>query len=184
MKPTKEMPRRIGRKTVLVTDGFWSEVVHTRHGLYLPRTVPVDPLPLVMKSGGRKKANHERNWPVGTRFWYMGSSNTSAGFESLDFRAFDPMTYAGLCSAFEDTFACFTNPRQPDGYWAWHHCGGEFVWGTPNMAGRIILMDRYLTERPDGLCEWMNLPLLSKKQRKRKGRGYHEQDPQEENDDQ
>ena len=185
MKPTTERPARIRSTTVLETPGFWGTVTHTTTGLWLTPDFPIDAEPLVMTRSGssRRNAAGARSWPVGTRFWYIGSRNTSAGFESLDFRAFEPLTYVGLCHAFDDVFACFTLPGKP-GFYAWHHCGGEFVWGTPCCSGRVISMDRYLTELPSGVCEWMPLPLLSKQdsgsRRRKKARTAHDDEPEDE----
>jgi hypothetical protein len=159
MKPTTERPARIRRTTVMETPGFLFTVTHTNVGLWLPGEAPIDRVPLVFTPDRTAPAGR-REWPVGTKFFYMGSSKTSAFFESLDFRDFEPLTYRGICQDFDTFYACFTCPSQPGGFWAWVHIGSELCWGTPSLSARVLSMNRVLCERPDGVCEWFPLPSL------------------------
>jgi len=139
--------------------GTW-HMIHTRTSL----VVTGERLPHLHKSplhiGGR---THE----PGARFCYMGGKKTSAGFEHLDFRDAEPMTYVGqmLDQHIADMalppsrpiglpLACFTQGDKPGpgAFYAWHYDEkeGSFIWGTDAHAGRVIEHDQTALEGEPG----------------------------------
>lgn len=173
----EEMPERMKRTVVMETEGFMFPVVHTVNSLWLPPAAIVDAVPLVLDAN-REERVARREWPVQTKFWYMGSRKTSALYKCQDYRAFEPLRYVGMAEDWDKRYACFVTESLPEGYFAWAHIGSELCWGLPNCSVRVISMDRVLCERPDGVCDWLPLRLLSKEgdaaQRKLKRRAASE----------
>lgn len=124
-----------GRPKALVFELPGYTRAHTRHCLVILGNIAPRGVPLVIG---------KRSWPAGTRFWTLGSKNTSAAFETLHFRAFAPMEYVGMFAGIEEDsdLACFRQGELPEGgFFAWHATEFGLIWGTDSRAGRIISMD-------------------------------------------
>lgn len=83
-------------------------------------------------------------FPVGTQFTLLGSKQTSAGFETLDFRRCAPMRYVGVMDDELGEIALFKQEDRPTGgFFGWHPTPSGLIWGTDARAGRCIAMNRW-----------------------------------------
>jgi len=125
----------MSKALVFQCDGY--ERAHTRYSLVLiGAAVRAEAVPLQVAG---------QIWPVGTTFDLMGSTHTSAGFETLDFRGFEPMRYMGQFRDGDDTYALFKAGGKPaDGFFAYHVYDFGLVWGTDARSGRVIEMSNVI----------------------------------------
>jgi hypothetical protein len=140
-KPEKHGKRVLNtNRRALVFECFEYTRAHTSTCLVILGAIVPEPVPLLI--GGQ-------SYPVGTRFWEMGSKRTSAGFETLYFDAFAPMEYVGQYTNLDGTVALFKQGPLPEGgFFAWHPHDDGLMWGTDSCSGRIISMDQVrLAER-------------------------------------
>lgn len=130
----------------------------TWHYLHTPGCLIIagERLPYIHKSPLRL---HKRLHQPGAQFCYFGGAKHSAGFECLDFRDFEPMTYVGQIidhhiesitaapgPAQGSTIALFTQGDKPGNgaFYGWHYeeKEGVFIWATNSLAARVIEHDQ------------------------------------------
>lgn len=96
------------------------------------------------------------SYPVGTKFFYLGGTNTSAGFEWMDFKK-NPVVYRGMFQGHDrcdKSLACFTQGNAPQGgFFAWAPTEFGLIWGTHARAGRVIEMTKVRFQLPTKVCK-------------------------------